>query len=331
MNKQNRFNGRKILLTGAAGFLGANVMEELLTTGAVLRGTIHKKEPVIKDPRIEYVRADLTNKEDCARAVAGMDYVVMCAASTAGAPVLVRTPLAIVTPNVVMNALMLEAAYDAGVKKFLFISSNAVYPPYDHAVKEEEMMSGPPFEKYYPVSWMKRFGEILCETYSKWLKKQMATVVIRPANMYGPLDNFDIETSHVVPALIRKVVEHRDPVEVWGDGTEIKDLIYVKDFVEGLFLALEKIETYDPINLGTGVQVTVTDVVNAAIKADGFTDAKIKYDTSALVMLQKRMLDVSKAERLLGWHAATALKDGIAQTVAWYKKAYPNGYHKDTV
>lgn len=321
--------GKKILLTGAAGFLGANVMEELLKTGAVLRGTIHKKPIVITDPRIEYVTADLTKKEDCERAVAGMDYVIMCAASTAGAPFVAKNPLAIVTPSVVMNAFMLEAAYEAGVQKFVFISSNAVYPPYEHPVKEEEMMSGPPFIKYYPISWMKRFGEILCETYSTWIKKPMKTVVIRPANMYGPLDNFDIETSHVVPALIRKVVEHRDPVEVWGDGKEIKDLIYVKDFVEGLLLALEKIETYDPINLGTGVQVTVTDVVMAAIEADGFKDAKIKYDTSALVMLQKRMLDVSKAERLLGWRAKTPLKEGIAKTVAWYKKAYPDGFVAD--
>ena len=250
-SSENMLKGKKILLTGAAGFLGANVMEELLKTGAVLRGTIHKKPIVITDPRIEYVTADLTKKEDCERAVAGMDYVIMCAASTAGAPFVAKNPLAIVTPSVVMNAFMLEAAYEAGVQKFVFISSNAVYPPYEHPVKEEEMMSGPPFIKYYPISWMKRFGEILCETYSTWIKKPMKTVVIRPANMYGPLDNFDIETSHVVPALIRKVVEHRDPVEVWGDGKEIKDLIYVKDFVEGLLLALEKIETYDPINLGT--------------------------------------------------------------------------------
>jgi GDP-L-fucose synthase len=280
----------------------------------------------VKDDRIEYVQADLTEKADCARAVAGMDYVVMCAAATAGAPVVAKTPLALVNPSVVMNTWMLDAAYEAGVQKFAYISSNAVYPPYEHPMKEEEMMSGPPFEKYYPISWMKRFGEILCETYSNWLKKPMKTVVIRPANMYGPLDNFDLETSHVVPALIRKVVEHRDPVEVWGDGKEIKDLIYVKDFVGGLLLALEKVEKYDPINLGTGVQVTVTDVVRAAIDADGFKDAKIFYNTAALVMLKKRMLDVSKAERLLGWRAKTSLHEGIAKTVAWYKKAYPNGY-----
>jgi GDP-L-fucose synthase len=328
---ENTFKGKKILLTGATGFLGANVLRELLARGAVVRGTIHEKKPVIQDSRIEYVNADLTLQADCERVTAEMEYVVMCAASTAGAPVMLNNPLAIVTPNVAMNAFMLEAAYKAGAKKFLFVSSNAVYPPYEHPMKEDEMMSGPPFEKYFPVSWMKRFGEILCETYSTWLKKPMAAIVVRPANMYGPLDNFDIETSHVVPALIRKVVEHRDPVEVWGDGTEIKDLIYVEDFVEGLLLALEKIGTYDPVNIGTGVPVTVTDVVNAAIEADGFADAKIVYNNSKPVMLTKRLLDVSKAEHLLGFKATTSLKEGIAKTVAWYKKTYPDGYHPDSV
>lgn len=323
----NFFQGKKILVTGATGFLGANVVEELLRQGAKLRGTVHKRPLAIRDSRIEYMPADLTLKADCVRAVEGMDYVIMCAASTAGAAVVEKTPLAVVTPNVVMNAFTLEAAYEAGIKKFLFVSSNAVYPPYDHAMKEDEMMSGPPFEKYYPVSWMKRFGEILCNTYSTWIKKPMPAIVVRPANMYGPYDNFDLETSHVLPALLRKVVERQTPLEVWGDGKEVKDLIYVKDFVRGMLLAFEKINTYDPVNISTNVPVTINDVVHIACELDGYTDAKIAYNSSKPVMLAMRQLDGSKAERLLGFRATTSLREGIANTLEWYKSKYPHGYN----
>ena len=320
------FKNKKILVAGATGFISTNMVIEFLKRGAKIRGTIHSRAPFIKDESIEYLNVDLTLKADCLKAVEGMDYVIMCAANTAGAGVMEKTPLALVSPNVVMNTFMLEAAYEAGVKKFLFLSSNAVYPPYEYPVKEDEMMSGPPFEKYYPISWMKRFTEILCETYSQRIKKPMAAVVIRPANTYGPYDDFDWESSHMVPALIRKVVELKDPIEVWGDGTEIKDLIYVDDFVRGALLALEKIETYDPINIGTGVPVSVNDVLHFAIEAEGYTNAKIVYNTSKPTMIPKRLLDVSKGEHVLGFKAETSLQDGIRKTIAWYKKAYPNGY-----
>ncbi len=316
------FHGKKILVAGAAGFLGTNVLKELLKSGAKIRAVVHKKKLQIPKGRINVVKADLTLSKDCARVCKGMDYVIMTAASTAGAGVMAVNPLALVTPNAVMNTLMLEAAYKAGVEKFVFISSNAVYPPFDYPVKEEEMMSAPPFEKYYPISWMKRFGEILCETYMTKIKKPMTTIVLRPANMYGPYDDFEWETSHMVPALIRKVIERMDPLEVWGDGTEIKDLIYVEDFVQGLMLALTKIKSYQPLNIGTGIPVSVKDVLHIAIDADGYSDAKISYNTSKPTMIGKRMLDVSKAKQFIGFKSTTSLRDGIAKTISWYQKTH---------
>jgi len=326
MEDSGFFKGKNVLVAGGAGFVGVNLINELLKRGATVRGTVHKKPPVIKDPGVEYVTADLTKPEDCAKAAGNMDYVFMCAANTSGAAVIEKTPLVHVTPNVVMNTLMLEAAYKAGVEKYLWLSSNTVYPVADHPVKEDEMMSGEPFEKYYSVAWMKRFGEILCEMYATKIKEPMTTIVVRPANIYGIYDDFAWETSHVVPALIRKAIERMDPLEVWGDGKDIKDLIYVEDFVEGILLAMEKMEEYDPINIGTGVPVTVRDVLNAALDAEGYTDAKIAYDTSKPSMIPKRLIDVSKAEKVLGFKARTTLADGVRKTVEWYKTTYPNGY-----
>lgn len=316
----------RILVAGGAGFVGTNLILSLVQKGYQVRATTHDHPPQISHPNVEFVTADLTQKTDCDRVVKGVDCVFMCAAHSSGAAVIQSTPLVHVTPNVIINTLMIEAAHRAGVKKYLWLSSNTVYPDVDHPVTEEEMMDGPPFVKYFPVASMKRFGETLCEIYASKIPNPMPTVVVRPANIYGPHDDFAWETSHVVPALIRKVVERHDPVEVWGDGTEIKDLIYIDDFIEGILLAMEKIETFDPVNIGTGVPVSIRDVLQAALKADNYTDAPISYNISKPTMIGKRLLDVSKAKRLLGFQAMTSLQNGIAKTVQWFRKTYPHDY-----
>ena len=313
------FKNSAVVVMGGAGFVGVNLINRLLKLGAKVTATLHNSPAVIEDDKIRYVKCDLTRAEDCDRVLAGADYAFMCAANTSGAAVIEGTPLVHVTPNVVMNTLALEAAYKAGVKKFLFISSNTVYPDVDHPVREDEMMTGELFEKYYCVAWMKRFTEILCRMYAEKIKKPMMTVVVRPANIYGPFDDFEWATSHVVPALIRKVVERHKPLEVWGDGSDIKDLIYIDDFIEGMLLAMEKINTFDPVNIATGRPCSIKDVLNAILKVDGFADAKIVFNTSKPTMIPKRLIDVTKAKKNLGFEAKTSLEDGIKKTVQWYR------------
>ncbi len=314
------FKDSSVVVMGGAGFIGVNLIRRLLNLGAKVTATLHNNPVVIEDDRIKYVKCDLTKPEDCARALDGAEYAFMCAANTSGAAVIEHTPLVHVTPNVVMNTLALEAAYKTGVKKFLFISSNTVYPDVDHPVREDEMMLGELFEKYFCVAWMKRFSEILCRMYAEKIKKPMMTVVVRPANIYGPYDDFEWATSHVVPALIRKVVERHKPLEVWGDGSDIKDLIYVDDFIEGMLLAMEKINTFDPVNIATGRPCRIKDVLNTILRVDGYTDAKIVFNTSKPTMIPKRLIDVTKAKKLLGFEAKTSLEDGIKKTVQWYRE-----------
>ncbi len=317
------FEDKEILVAGGAGFIGTNSMKRFLALGADnIRATVHKKEPTILHERIEYMKCDLTKKEDCQRAVKDIDYVFMAAANTSGAAVMQKTPLVHVTPNVLMNTLMLEASYEAKVEKFLYFSTNAVYPVTDYPVKEEEMMKGDLFEKYFCVGWMKRFTEILCEMYASKIKNPMKVVVVRPANIYGPYDDFEWETSHVIPALIRKVVERHKPIEVWGNGNDMKDFIYVEDLVQGVLLAMERIETFDPVNIATGIPCTIKEVLNAILIADNYQDAKIVFNSSKPTMIPKRLIDTSKAKKLLGFKAKTSLAEGIKKTVDWYKKTY---------
>lgn len=312
------FQGKKVLVTGAAGFIGSRLVQRLVREGAQVRGTLHQKDAVVQDSNLEYVRADLTRAEDCATACRDMEYVFLCAANTSGAAVMEKTPLVHLTPNLIMNARMLEAAYAAGVSKTLFISSNTVYPVSDDPVKETDV-TNEFFHKYFIVAWMKRFTEIMCEMYARKIKTPMRTVVVRPANAYGPGDKFDWETSHVLPALIRRVVERHDPIRVWGDGRDIKDFIYVDDLVEGMLLVMEKIEDFEPVNLASGRGYCLRDILDLVIRLDGYDDAKIEYDASKPTMIPKRLIDPSKARQILGFEAATSLEAGLQKTITWYR------------
>lgn len=310
--------GARVLVTGGAGFIGANLVRRLLSKECQIRATLHNRRPVVDDHRIEYVKADLTVTDDCRRVVDGVDLVFMCAANTSGAAVMAKTPLAHLTPNVLMNVSMLDAAYQAGVKKFLFISSNTVYPLTDYPVKENDV-TNEFYEKYFIVAWMKRFSEIVCEMYATKLAKPMRTCVIRPANIYGEFDDFEWETSHVIPALIRKVVERHDPLEVWGDGNDLKEFIYVQDFIDGMLLAMENLEGFEPINIAAGKPCTVREVLAWLLDIDGYRNATIVFNTSKPSMIPKRLIDVSKAQSRLGFQAGTSMQEGLAKTVAWYR------------
>lgn len=315
------FKGKNILVAGGTGFIGVNLIIRLIEMGALVRATIHLKAPLLIDNRIEYVACDLLINDDCKKVVADMDYVFMCAANTSGAAIIALTPLVHVTPNIIMNAQLLEASYFAKVKKFIFISSSVVYPPSsEHYVREEEMLSGAPYDVYFGASWMKRYTEMLCEMYSQKLKNTMPTTVIRPSNVYGPYDNFDPATSHVMAATIRKVVERQNPLTIWGTGDDIRDLIYIDDFIDALLLASEKIHTYDPVNIGLGRGWSIKQLLQILMEAEGCRQLTIKYDITKPSMIPIRLIDVSKAERLLGFRATTDVIEGMTKTTEWYKK-----------
>jgi len=317
------FKGANVLVAGGAGFIGINLINRLLSLGAKVRATIHRKEPVSLDERIEYIRCDLTSMEDCKKVVGDMDYVFLCAANTSGAAVIASTPLVHVTPNVVMNSQMLEAAYFARVKKFVWLSSNAAYPPSgDRPVNEEELVEGDPYDVYFGVAWMKRYTEILCRMYSEKLKNPMTTVVLRPSNIYGPYDDYDFATSHVMAALIRRVVERQDPFEVWGTGDDIRDWIYIDDFIDAMILATEKVESYNPINIGLGKGYSIKQALQMMLEIDGYTNAKVTYNSSKPSMIPIRLIDTTKAEKVLGFKATTGLREGIRKTIEWYRKTH---------
>lgn len=319
------FEGKRILVTGAAGLVGANLLLRLQNSGARVRAVLHSKGAVICDPDIEYVKADLTETADCDRVCEGIDLLFHCAANTQGAAVIAKTPLAHVTPNVVMNARMLEAAYNARVKKFVWIGSSTGYPDTgERPVSEDEMMSGDPYDAYFGVGWMKRYTEVLCRLYGEKLSPSMTTIVLRATNIYGPYDDFDFETSHVLPALIRKGVERMAPFEVWGTGDDVRDLIYVDDFVDAMLKAAERVEQHICLNIGFGSGYSVKQMLAAVLEAVGYQDAQVVYNSTKPSMIPVRLVNTTRAEEELEFRAATGLLEGIRKTVHWYQQFVSN-------
>lgn len=311
----------RVLVAGGTGFVGANLIKKLLGRDVRIRATYNSHAPIILDPTIEYIQSDLTRMEDCRQAVADMDYVFMCAANTSGAAQIWNHPLSHITPNVVMNTQMLQAAYEAGIKKYVFISSSVVYPPSgSRPVKEEDIFPGDPDEVYFASGWMKRYAEILCQTYAQKIKKNMPTVVIRPSNMYGPYDKYDFAVSHVTAAMIRRVIERHNPFEVWGTGDDVRDLIYIDDFIEGTLRAFETNQDYLVVNIAAGKAYSIKDVIATLLEVDGFTDADIRYDRTKPSTIPIRLIDTSLAHNLLGFQAATTLSEGLARTIRWYRE-----------
>lgn len=317
----NYFKSKNILVTGGAGFVGVNLIKRLLSLGANVTATLHDKSVVINNPQVKYIHCDLRIPADCNKVCRDIDYVFMCAANTSGAKVMATTPLVHLTPNILMNINMLEAAYESGVEKFLFMSSNTVYPLTDYPVKEDDV-TNEFYQSYHIVAWMKRFTEIVCDMYASKIKKPMKTVLVRPGNLYGPHDKFDWEKSKVIPALIRRAVEKHVPFEVWGDGMDIKDFLYIDDYIDGMLLAMEKMDEFQPINIASGKPVTIRDVLGEILLAANYQNAPVEYDASKPTMIPKRMINISLANELLSWKPKVSLREGIKRTVYWYQETH---------
>lgn len=310
-----------VLIAGGAGFIGTCLAKRLAENGISVRATYHKKPPVFEHPNIEYVQADLREQADCKRACDGMEGLFICSANTQGAAVIRETPLAHVTPNVSMNSHLMEAAYNAEMKRVLFISSGAAYPETGkRAAVEDDMFTADPPDVYYPVGWMKRMAEILCRIYGDKIRDSMPTVVVRPSNVYGPYDKFDFKTSHVTAAMVRRVAERQAPMEVWGTGEDVRDLIYIDDFIDGLLLAFNAEDTFLTVNISSGEGVTVRQILETAIRVDGFDDADVRFDPTKPSTIPFRLISNDYAREKLGFEPKISLEEGLRRTLEWYKE-----------
>lgn len=312
------FENKKVFVAGGrTGFVGTNLAKALLAKGAIVYA--HSLNP---DKPSNFTAATTNLFESTgdlslsANIPPAIDYVFHCAAHTAGAHEMATNPVAQITPNVLMNSLLLEAAAKNKVKKFIFISSSAIYPELDIPISEDKGFEGDPPGNYFGVGWMKRYAEKLAEFYFK--QYGMEVTIIRPSNIYGPYSSFDLERAHVLPALIRRFLERQNPLEVWGTPDVVRDFIYVDDFIRGALLACEKLSGFDVCNIASGQLYTIGEAVAIIQELTGYRGA-ITYNSSKPMTIQQRQVDVTKASKLLGFSPEISFREGLKRTIEWYK------------
>lgn len=309
-------NSRIFVAGGRTGFIGANMAKALLERKATVyvHSLDDNKPSFIKKgtPKCVEMTGDLSSSVTLPPDI---DYIFHCAAHTSGAHEMVTNPVAQILPNLFMNTLLLDAAARNKVKKFVFISSSAVYPDMDRPMSEELAFTDDPPENYFGPAWMKRYAEKLAEFYFK--RYGMEILIIRPSNVYGPYSNFDLERSHVLPALIRKFVEKQDPIEVWGTPDVVRDFIFADDFVRGVLLAFEKLTGFEVINIASGNQYTIGEAVDCIKELTDF-QGEILYNASKPTTIRKRVIDTSKAEKVLNFRATTSFRQGLKTTIDWF-------------
>jgi GDP-L-fucose synthase len=303
---------------GRTGFIGSNITKALLKEGAQVFA-MSKTSGKLSNfglGTIDLIQFTGDMSESIRLDGLGIDYVFNCAAHTSGAHEMVNNPVAQITENLFMNARLLDTAAKNKVKKFVFISSSAIYPDSGVPLTEDKGFVDDPPPTYFGPAWMKRYIEKLAEFYYK--QYGMKVVIIRPSNVYGPMCSFDLERSHVLPALIRKFVEKQNPLEVWGSPDVVRDFIYVDDFVDGVLKAFNKSDGFDVYNIASGYQCTIGTAVDIISKLTDYK-GKIVYNSSKPMTVKQRKIDVSKAVLKLNFWAITSFEEGLKRTIEWYQ------------
>ena len=299
----------RVLVTGGGGFLGSHLVERLQGSGL---------DPVVARRR----DFDLTVAGDAARlfAAAQPELVYHLAAEVGGIGANRANPGRYWYANLMMGAHVVEQSRLHGVSKLVLLGTICAYPKFAPVpFREESLWDGYPEETNAPYGVAKKALLVGGQAYRD--QYGLNAVYLLPVNLYGPRDNFDLESSHVIPALIRKMVEARDrgeeEVVLWGDGSPTREFLYVEDCAEGLQLAAERYDGPEPVNLGTGEEISIQDLASLVADLTGYT-GQIRWDTSKPNGQPRRRLDTSRAERLFGFHARTSLRDGLERTIAWY-------------
>jgi GDP-L-fucose synthase len=312
------YKDKKVLVTGGTGFVGLHIVQELLKEGARVRIPVHRRPLVIRDERIETVPADLTNPQDCLRVLKDIEICFHAAGAVAAAAVTAGNPMEAIIANLVLTSRMLQAAWTAGTDRFLVFGSSTGYPAADYPIKEDEMWSGPTHPSYFGYGWMRRYLERLAEYVAS--KSKVKIALMRPTAVYGRWDNFDLQTAHVIPALVRKAVERADPYEVWGTGDEVRDFLHVSDLARACVVLAEKHAVCDPVNIGYGKVVRIKEIVENILKSAGYSKARVVFNASKPTAIPFRMVDTSKAKKLLGFEPQVTLEEGLEDTVQWYQR-----------
>ncbi|MBD2041994.1 GDP-L-fucose synthase family protein [Microcoleus sp. FACHB-672] len=303
---------KRILVTGGAGFLGRQVIDQLVKAGADTQK--------ITVPRSrEY---DLCSMDACQRVVQQQDIIVHLAAHVGGIGLNREKPAQLFYDNLMMGTQLIHSAYQAGVEKFICVGTICAYPKFTPVpFKEDDLWNGYPEETNAPYGVAKKALLVQLQAYRQ--QYNFNGVYLLPVNLYGPEDNFDPSSSHVIPALIRKVYEAQQrgdkQLPAWGDGTPSREFLYSTDAARGIVMATQKYNDPDPVNLGTGYEITIRDLVELICELMEFK-GEIIWETDQPNGQPRRCLDTERAKQAFGFTAQVEFKEGLKNTIDWYRQ-----------
>ena len=309
---RNDWADRRIVVTGGAGFLGRYVVDKLAARGAAHILVPHEKE------------YDLTQLPAVRRMYDDMrpDVVIHLAARVGGIEANRRRPGEFFYQNLIMGVQLMEEARLRGVRKFVAVGTICAYPKFAPVpFREDDLWNGYPEETNAAYGLAKKMLLVQAQAYRD--QYGFNAIYLLPVNLYGPRDNFDPETGHVIPAMIRKCVEAveagADRIVCWGTGQATREFLYVEDAAEGILLAAERYDGRDPVNLGAGFEISIRDLADRIAGLTGFT-GQIRWDSSRPDGQPRRRLDTSRAERLFGFRTGVDLDEGLRRTIEWYRR-----------
>lgn len=304
------WKNKNILVTGGAGFLGTHLVNKLVK--------LEIAREKISIPRTNTL--DLRILENCKKAVRGMDIVIHLAGDVGGIGYNRDNPGTIFYDNMIMGVQLMEEARKAGVKKFVGLGTICQYPKYTPVpFKEEDLWNGYPEETNAPYGLAKKMLLVQAQAYRQ--QYGFNAIHLMPVNLYGPGDNFDPRSSHVIPALIKKFIDAKEKretsVTVWGTGKPTREFLYVEDAAEAIILATKKYNKDEPVNIGSSFEISITNLANLIQKLVGFK-GKIVWDKSKPDGQPRRKLDTSKAKKEFGFESKVSFAEGLKNTIQWY-------------
>lgn len=309
---------KKILICGATGFIGKNITLGLSKNKNYEIHAVRFKRPAYKtSDNVKWHKADLRKPASIDKLIKNMDIVVQAAATTSGSKDIVSKPYIHVTDNAVINSFIFRSAYTHEIKHFIFPSCTVMYPSSKKATKENDF-TGRIIDKYKGAGETKVYLEKIAKFYSMLSKTKFT--IIRHSNIYGPHDKYDLDKSHVFGATITKVMKATDDLEVWGDGSEIRDFLHADDLVNFIKKAISKQKTqYEIYNCGSGKAITIKQLCNLIVKISK-KPLKIKFNKNKPTIKFDMFLNCNKAKKELGWEPKIEIESGIKKTISWWIK-----------
>jgi GDP-L-fucose synthase len=307
------YKSKNVLVTGGTGLIGRPLVEMLVSQGAKV--TIVSLDDPNRAPKgVRFKQADLREFSNCLEICKDQEIVFQLAGVKGSPAMTAKRPASFFVPTITFSINMMEAARRSGIERFLFTSSVGVYSPAEVFYEDDVWKTFPsPNDRF--AGWAKRMGELQAEAYKieyNWDKIS----IVRPANVYGPYDNFDPNNAMVIPSLIKRAMDGESPLTVWGDGSPIRDFIHAKDVAAGMLMAIEK-GISEPINLGSGSGVTIRQIAEIVAANVPNGPLKIEWDSSKPAGDAKRLMDMQRANQY-GFAPTISIEEGIKETIKWY-------------